>query len=43
MAEIPTAPPFVVTLQTGGMHATGATSGSNRPLEQHAYDVFEVA
>jgi hypothetical protein len=43
MTEIRTAPPFVLNLQTGGMQAAGAMLDSNRPLEDPARDVFEVA
>ncbi len=42
MADIRNAPLFVLAPQTGGTRAAGATSGSNRPLAEPAYDVFEV-
>jgi hypothetical protein len=42
MAEIRSAPLVVLSLQTGGMQGTGATSGSNRPLEWPVSAVFEV-
>jgi hypothetical protein len=42
MAEICSAPLFGLSLQTGGMQATGATSSGNCPMDAPVHDVFEV-
>jgi hypothetical protein len=42
MAEIRTALLFVLGPQAGGMQASGATSGSNRPMQVPVHNLFEV-